>query len=161
MCLLIFVIISGVKLKYLSSPSVGLTHSIMSALFWQEPKLVNVWAAASWDKYWPGSRSRIAGEFACCSTTISSLYLCRFQLIITDIVCCLSISSSSKGASLPLSRLVTLLGRENKLISSKVDIDAEQGREGRIVREGEGWAWNLSNFWIAKYVALRSGYWRD
>ena len=42
--------------------------------------------------------------------------------------------------------VVTLLGRENKLISSKVDIDAEQGREGRIVREGEGLAWNLSNF---------------
>ena len=125
-CLWIFVIISGVKLKYLSSPSVGLTHSIMSALFWQELKLVNVWAGARETNIDPGEEEE---ERNCCGTTISSLlYLSRFQVIITDI---LFVHLHQHGS---LSRLVTLLGRENKLISSKVVIDAElrreEGREG-------------------------------
>ena len=82
----------------------------------------------------PERRRGIVGEFTCCSTTISSLYLSRFQVIITDIVC----PSPAPARDPPgLSRLVTLLGRENKLISSKVDIDAEGGRGGREGGRGE------------------------
>ena len=83
----------------------------------------------------------------------------------------ISSTTSRTGASLPallFPGLVTLLGRENKLISSKVDIDAELGRgewpgrgEGGRGRSGGNLAWNLSHFECAKYVALSSGYWRD